>query len=374
MNLIELLGDLSGTLIATAATVAVILVGRLIFNKTAGDARTLPYKRQFFTFLFALLGLFIAIALLPLPAEIRSQILSVLGILLSAVIAFSSTTFVGNAMAGIMLRLMKGFRAGDFVEVDDRTGRVADIGLFHTEVQLVTRDILTVPNALLIQRMVRVTRRAGTFIDAAVSIGYATSHGSVEVALTEAAERSELAEPFVFVEELLDHAVRYRVYGLLEDSSELLTRRSQLKRTVLDSLHEHDIEIMSPGIVDRREYGPEHRFMPAAEAPEGEAGAQAGAGHTPEEQAAHEGEIEKIAFDRAEQAESIEQLYAEQEKLNHELAELADRSAEASQSKSADEKKSRKQVINSQLERIAEEIERRESEQEEKRLDEDASS
>lgn len=217
-----------------------------------------------------------------------------------------------------MLRLMKGFRAGDFVEVDERTGRVADIGLFHTEVQLVTRDILTVPNAILIQRMVRVTRRAGTFIDAAVSIGYATSYGSVEAALTEAAERSEL-----------------------------LTRRSQLKRSILDSLHEHDIEIMSPGIVDRREYGPEHRFMPAAEAPAGETGAQ---------------------------AESIEQLYAEQEKLNHELAELADRSAEASQSKSADEKKSRKQAINSQLERIAEEIERRESEQEEKRLDEDASS
>lgn len=84
-----------------------------------------------------------------------------MGVLLSAAIALSSTTFVGNAMAGIMLRVTKGFRAGDFVRFNSVVGRVADLSLFHTEIQLITRDIVTVPNMLLTQNAVHVTRRGG---------------------------------------------------------------------------------------------------------------------------------------------------------------------------------------------------------------------
>lgn len=346
--MLDWLTRFSGTAITVIATVAVVIGGRLILRKAVKDKRTLPYHRQFFSLLLALAGIFIAIALLPLPTEIRAQILSVLGILLSAIIALSSTTLVGNAMAGVMLRLTKGFRAGDFIEFDDLLGRVTDIGLFHTEMQLVTRDIVSVPNILLVQKAVRVTRKAGTFVNACVSIGYSEPRDRVETALKEAAEACELKDPFVFVEDLLDHAVRYRLYGLLHDSSELLSRSSQLRKSMLDTLHAHDIEIASPTIMDRREYSSDHQYAPPAAAQS-----------EPETQTE---EIEDIAFDRAEEAASIEQLYAVQEKLDHELETLE-----------GDEAKERKAEIREQLQSIKTEIEKREARKEEGRLDENAS-
>ncbi len=75
-------------------------------------------------------------------------------------------------MAGIMLRVTKGFRAGDFIRFNSVVGRVADLSLFHTEIQLITQDIVTVPNMLLTQNAVHVTRRGGTFVNVDVSIGY----------------------------------------------------------------------------------------------------------------------------------------------------------------------------------------------------------
>ncbi len=286
--------DLVGPAATVVGAVVVIVVGRLILTKAITDARTAPYHRQLFSLSVALIGLFVAVALLPVPAEVRTQILSVLGVLLSAVIALSSTTVVGNAMAGIMLRVMKGFRAGDFIQFDDRLGRVSDIGFFHTEVQLITRDIVTVPNALLVKKAITVTRRGGTFVEAQVAVGYDVPHGIAEAALRDAAAACELADAFVLVEELADHAIRYRVHGLLEDSSELLTKRSQLLKAVLDHLHSAGIEVASPGLVSRREYGADHRFAPQNEDP-------------PEPEAEQPSDaIEKIAFDRAEEAEGAD--------------------------------------------------------------------
>lgn len=337
------LTDLIAPAATVAGTVVVIVIGRLILNRSITDARTVPYHRQIFSLAVTLIGLFVAIALLPIPSELRAQILSVLGILLSAVVALSSTTVVGNAMAGIMLRVMKGFRAGDFIQFDDKLGRVTDIGFFHTEMQLITRDIVTVPNTLLVQKAVTVTRRGGTFVAADVTIGYGHSHDKVESSLAQAAEACDLAEPFVLITELADHAVRYRVHGLLEDSSELLSKRSQLLRAVLDQLHDAGIETASPRLVDRREYAPDHPYAPPASPPPS----------SPEEKP-----IEEIAFDRAEEAESIEQLYAEQEKLKHRLQ---------------DASKEEKGRVKERVERIAAEIERREAERDEQRREEERS-
>jgi len=51
---------------------------------------------------------------------------------LSAAIALSSATFGGNAMAGTMFRVTKGFRARDIVRFNSIVGRVANLFLFHT--------------------------------------------------------------------------------------------------------------------------------------------------------------------------------------------------------------------------------------------------
>ncbi len=57
-----------------------------------------------------LVGVVALVVALPLSAELTGQLLSLLGILLSAAVALSSTTVLGNAMAGFMLRVMRAYR------------------------------------------------------------------------------------------------------------------------------------------------------------------------------------------------------------------------------------------------------------------------
>ena len=98
-----------------------------------GAEKKLP--RQIAMLALTVLVLLVIILALPINDATRGQILSLLGIVITAIIALSSTTFVANAMAGLMLRMVDTFRPGDYLRFNDQLCRVTERGLFHTEVQ-----------------------------------------------------------------------------------------------------------------------------------------------------------------------------------------------------------------------------------------------
>lgn len=138
----------------------------------------------------------------------------------------------------------------------------------------------------------------------------------------EAAKSSGLSEPFVHILELGNFSVTYRVSGLLEDPKRLISARSKLYARVLDTLHGHGIEIMSPSFMNQRKIDDNTKL----EEPESLA--------------------EDIAFDKAEQAEQLEyeklQLAKEIEKLEASLKQLTDE----------DEKKVNKEELENMYERL----------------------
>lgn len=234
------------------------------------------YRGQLALFFFiALCGLAVLIAM-PLEKELASQIYSLVGIVLSAAIALSSTTFLGNLIAGGMLRTIRHFEPGDWIRVGTHFGRVTERGLLHTEIQTADRDLLTLPNTLLATEPVQVVRRSGTIVDASVGLGYDVPHAKAEEALLLAAEDVALEDAFVAVDALGDHTVTYRVAGKLSDVDRLISTRSGLRRKILDRLHGAGIEIMSPAYVNVARRDVEDQAIPeeigggrvAAKAPE----------------------------------------------------------------------------------------------------------
>ncbi|MFH1764193.1 MAG: mechanosensitive ion channel domain-containing protein, partial [Gemmatimonadota bacterium] len=119
-----------------ALAIAVILAGLFLARwQLYGRA---GYSAHRFGTQMAMIGLTALAAVgillaLPVSEATRGQLFSFLGILFSAAIALSSTTFLGNALAGFMLRAVKNFEVGDFIRVEDRFGRVSERGLFHVE-------------------------------------------------------------------------------------------------------------------------------------------------------------------------------------------------------------------------------------------------
>lgn len=207
-------------------------------------------------------GVIIIILGLPISSTKSGQLLSLIGILFSAGIALSSSTILSNAMAGIMLKTVRNFRSGDFVVAGDYFGRVTERGLFHTEIQTADRDLITLPNVFLTSNPVKVIRASGTVISATVSLGYDIPQARIKELLLVAAQDIGLGDPFVQVLELGDYSVEYRVAGLLEETTKLITYRSRLRSAVLDGLHNGGVEIVSPEFMNIRDFDPKASFIP----------------------------------------------------------------------------------------------------------------
>ena len=266
---------------------------------------------QLSNWLLASFAVITIVVLLPLSGETRGQVLSLLGVVLTAILALAATTFVTNMIAGIMLQASQPFRPGDYVRVNDQFGRVTKTSLFHTQIQTEWRDLTNLPNLMLVNNPVTVMHRDGTIIHAEISIGYDVTYLRVEELLLNAGADAGLREPFVLVHELLDHAVVYRICGFLPDMKNLLSSRSNLRKKVLEQMHGNGVEIVSPSFMNQRALDPENKVIPpkpvlydsdkprkASTAPE-----------------------DKI-FDKAEEAASIEELKSKQEEARAELKQL----------------------------------------------------
>jgi len=349
-KLLDSVVELIPTGVAVIAVLAIVIIARMVIDRRSAAASGSAFQRQMVTLLLTFGGLIAVIIVLPISDSLRGQLLSLIGILLTAAIALSATTFVGNIMAGLMLRAVRNFRAGDFIRVGEYFGRVSERGLFHVEIQTEDRDLTTMPNLYLVTNPVKVIRASGTLMAAEASLGYDVPHGKIEAAMLEAAAAAELQDPFVHVMELGDFSVTYRVAGLLTDVKRFLTARSRLRQEMLDKLHGAGIEIVSPSFMNQRVFPVEKEFIPKPSRVRVE----------PEAEAAPAPEA--IVFDKADEAESLEKLRERYKNLGEELKSAEE---EADKRDSLDREKIREKITNleARREQLAAYIKEREAEQ-----------
>jgi hypothetical protein len=264
--------------------------------------------------MFVLVASGIILALKLSPADIRPHLLTLLGIVVSAGIALSATTFISNAMAGMMLQGIRNFKLGDFIKVENYLGRVSKIGLLHIDIQTEERCIITLPNLFLISNPVSVISQSDGVISANVSLGYNVPFNKAEKALGEAALEAGLKDPFIQILELGDYSVKYRCAGFLENTKVYFTAQSVLRAKMLERLHKHGIEIVSPKFVNQRVYSPLTTFMPHSFDPLESrlAGVELGV-------------PEKLVFDAAEKAALLGELQEKQKNIYTEIVHLREK-------------------------------------------------
>ena len=317
----QLLANLTIFGLSLAVVVGVSLVIFFINRRLAAFYAEKPAQQHYQQLLMLciwLIGIVLIVLLMPVGDQMRGQLLSFLGILLSATIALSSTTLVGNAMAGIMLRFLRNCHVGDYISVGDHFGRISRMDLLAIEIQTEDRDLTTLPNLYAVTNPLRVLRNSGTILHVDVSLGYDIGRKKVEDALLEAAERTELIEkPFVQITSLGDFSIVYRVSGLLTDVSKLIETRRKLRANTLDALHDAGIEIVSPTYMSTRQLPADARIVPAYEMRED---------HEDDHPAPDE-----VVFDKAHRAEELEELKKSYTEASQRLLELEQELKEAGQ-------------------------------------------
>jgi small-conductance mechanosensitive channel len=290
LDLLLSFAPLIETVIAVIAVLWFANWALLARNADIGNEKKFP--RQLIMLGLTFLGVLAIVLVLPVSDSSRNQLISLIGILTSAAFAFSSTTIISNLMAGVLLRITKPFKVGDFIRIGDHFGRVSERGLFETEIQTETRELIALPNIYCINNPVATILSSGTIISATLSLGYEIEHKKVEGSLIAAAVACGLQEPFVHIMELNDFSVVYRVSGFLAEPKRIISMRSNLYACVLDQLHGDGIEIMSPSYMNQRQLRDGVNTIP----------------YTAPIVTTEETKIsaEELAFDKAEQAEGIE--------------------------------------------------------------------
>jgi len=291
-----------------------------------------------------LLAVLFVILFVPFSDTLRGQLLSLYGLIISATIALSSTTLVGNIMAGFMLKAIGSCRPGNYITVGDYFGRISEMDMLHTEIQTEERDLTTLPNLYLVTHPVRVMRQSGTLLSVDVSLGYDVSRHKVEKLLVQAALDTGLETPYVQIQHLGDFSVSYRVSGLLKEINNLIDKRRDLRARTMDALHEDGIEIVSPNFMNTRALTKNQTFI----AKDAKKPVVVAATST-----------DSMVFDKAEKAESVSNL-------REKLAEIETRIKDLDAAKSPSEQdqitaSNEKEKLLAGAERLSELIARREA-------------
>ena len=132
---------------------------------------------------------------------------------------------LSNFVGGLIILLLKPFKAGDYVRVGETEGTVFKIGAFYTEINTYDGKHVSLPNSNLTNTaIINYSSEKARWVEVDFSVSYEASLDEARKALLETAQRSgkaltEPAPPVMVVTECADSGVkcRLRVWTRSED-------------------------------------------------------------------------------------------------------------------------------------------------------------
>ncbi len=173
---------------------------------------------------------------------------------ITAVVAFSMQDTLGNLLGGVVLQLDDSLTVGDWVKVDDVSGRVTDIRWRHTAIETRNRETIIVPNSWLMKNRFTVL---GAREDEAVrwrrwvwfQLDLDTTPTEVCRVLAKAATEAEIAHvlrdppPSAVLMDMSDGVARYALRYWLDDPREDDPTDSAVRTHALAALARNGIRL-----------------------------------------------------------------------------------------------------------------------------------
>lgn len=177
-------------------------------------------SRLFRYSLYALLFITI-LSILGVPT---ASIITVLGASVLA-IGLALQDSLKNIASSILIILLKPYVVGDFVEINDRTGRVQEVGLYHSLIRTPDNKVLYIPNSdVMSENIINYSRMEIIRVDMIFGIGYEDDLQKAKQIFEEilAGDERVLEDPMpnVAVHDLGDNSVNFVVqpYAHLDDA------------------------------------------------------------------------------------------------------------------------------------------------------------
>jgi small-conductance mechanosensitive channel len=178
-----------------------------------------------------------------------------ISIFLGLIVSLSSSSAIGNMMAGVVLTYTRAFNTGDRVRIADTYGDVVERTLLVTRVRTIKNVVVTIPNAIVlgshIDNYSTLAAENGLILHTTITIGYDAPWRRVHELLIEAARATDGIRkeppPFVRQTSLNDFHVSYEINACAVEPRGMDRIYSDLHQNIQEKFNEAGIEIMSPG-------------------------------------------------------------------------------------------------------------------------------
>lgn len=215
-----------------------------------------------YTLIRLLIITFAAIVAFPyLPASDTPAFKGV-SIFIGVIFSLSSTSILGNIIAGIVLTYMRSFSNGDSIKVNDIVGDVVEKNLFTIKLKTSKNEIISIPNSSMLSANIlnytNSIKKDKLIITTTVMIGYDIAWQKVYECLINAALSTQNIldnpTPFVLQTKLDNFYVSYQVNAYVTTEKGMGSIYSELHQNIQDEFNKNGIEMVSPNFNNIKDF------------------------------------------------------------------------------------------------------------------------
>lgn len=207
-----------------------------------------------FSIIKFLLYAFMFVLIFPYLPGSDSNIFKGVSVFIGVLFSLGSSSAIANMIAGLVITYMRPFKIGDRIKIGDATGDIIEKTLLVTRIKTTKNEVITIPNSSVLNgnttNFSSEANDKGLIIYSTVTIGYDVPWKSMQLALIEAAKRTDMIldepKPFVLQTSLDDFYVSYQINAYTREAGKQALIYSHLHQNILDVCNEMGIEILSP--------------------------------------------------------------------------------------------------------------------------------
>lgn len=266
VHFLELARGALGAVPGFLTVVLIFVAGRMVSRAVSGlfervekgqvalpwlDSDTAKATRRIFV---VLIWIFVLTAAYPYIPGSRTEAFKAISVFVGLMASLGGVGFVNQVMSGLVVVYSRSLRIGDYVRIGDKEGVVSDVGTLSTKMVTLTREEVTVPNAVIVGTTVtnftKLAGEDGAVLQTSVTIGYDVPWRQVHALLELAADRTKgvrkAPKPTVLQRALSDFYVQYQLLARLERVQDRIAVLSELHAQIQDAFNEFGVQIMSP--------------------------------------------------------------------------------------------------------------------------------
>jgi small-conductance mechanosensitive channel len=175
-------------------------------------------------------------------------------VFIGLMVSLGSAGLINQIISGLLVVYSRAFETGEVVRVGETEGVVTAVGLLSTKITTIRREVVTVPNALLVGtptwNFSTYDRGKGAMLSTTVTVGYDVPWRLVHAMLREATSRTEgvvrESEPVILQKALSDFFVEYCLMLQITDTLQRLPTLSRLHAQIQDVFNANGVQLMVP--------------------------------------------------------------------------------------------------------------------------------